>query len=78
MVTRQRATAIALGSVRAEGLEPEPEVVELLDRWGRAELSDAAFDEALKTLAAQGHTSATCRSGQLTRRLTLDSPAVRM
>lgn len=54
MITRQRAVAIALGSVRAEGLEPEPQVIELLDRWGRAEISDAAFDEALKTLAARG------------------------
>ncbi len=54
MTTRQHAAATALGSVRAEGLEPEPEVVELLERWARGEVSDAQLDEARKTLAAKG------------------------
>ena len=54
MTSRERAAAIALGSVRAEGLEPEPAVVELLERWGRGEVSDAEFDEAQQILATYG------------------------
>jgi hypothetical protein len=54
MTSRRQAAANALGSVRAEGLEPEPAVVELLERWGRCEITDAEFDEAGKILAAQG------------------------
>jgi len=54
MTTRQEAAANALGSVRAEGGEPEPAVVELLERWGRGEVSDEEFAEAQKTLAAHG------------------------
>ena len=54
VTTRERAAAIALGSVRAEGLEPEPAVVELLERWGRREINDAEFAKAQKTLATHG------------------------
>jgi hypothetical protein len=51
MTTRDQAAANALGSVRAEGLEPAPEVVELLERWSRGELSDDELSEARKSLA---------------------------
>jgi hypothetical protein len=52
--TRVQAAADALGSVRAEGLDPgraEP----LLTAWARGELSDAQLEEArLRLLAVCG------------------------
>ena len=41
MTSKEQAVADALGSLRAEDLEPEPAVVELMERWGRGEISDA-------------------------------------
>ncbi len=50
-ISRRQATADALGSVRAEGLEPGPRAEALLDRWARGELSDAQLVEARKRVA---------------------------
>ncbi len=50
-VTRERAAANALASVRAEGLDPgvaEP----LLERWAREEITDAQLDEGALRIAA--------------------------
>ena len=50
-VSRKRAAANALASVRAEGLDPhvaEP----LLDRWAREEITDAQLDEGARRIAA--------------------------
>jgi hypothetical protein len=50
-VSRKRAAANALASVRAEGLDPgiaEP----LLDRWARGELSDKQLDVGALRIAA--------------------------
>jgi hypothetical protein len=52
-VTRERAAANALASVRAEGLDPgvaEP----LLERWAREEITDAQLDEGARRIAAGG------------------------
>jgi hypothetical protein len=54
VTSRELSAAAALASVRAEGLEPEPAVVELLTRWGRGEVSDAQFAAARQELAARG------------------------
>jgi hypothetical protein len=51
-VTRKRAAANALASVRAEGLDPsiaEP----LLDRWACEEITDAQLDEGIRRIAAR-------------------------
>jgi hypothetical protein len=51
-VSRERAAANALASVRAEGLDPgiaEP----LLDRWAREEITDAQLDEGILRIAAR-------------------------
>ncbi|GEM_PF-973708 len=51
-VTRERAAANALASVRAEGLDPgvaEP----LLARWAREEITDAQLDEGILRIAAR-------------------------
>jgi hypothetical protein len=50
-ISRKRAAANALASVRAEGLDPgiaEP----LLDRWARGELSDEQLDVGALRIAA--------------------------
>jgi hypothetical protein len=50
-VSRERAAANALASVRAEGLDPrvaEP----LLDRWAREEITDAQLDVGALRIAA--------------------------
>jgi len=65
MSSRQRSAAIALGSVRAEGLEPEPAVVDLLERWGRGEVSDKELAQAKRTLATRGTLK---KRGRRTRR----------
>jgi hypothetical protein len=54
MTTKERAVAEALGSLRLEGLEPSPEVVELMQRWARGEISDDEFDAAQKIIDAHG------------------------
>ena len=51
-VTRERAAANALASVRAEGLDPglaEP----LLARWASEEITDAQLDEGIRRIAAR-------------------------
>ncbi len=51
-VSRERAAANALASVRAEGLDPhvaEP----LLGRWAREEITDAQLDEGILRIAAR-------------------------
>jgi hypothetical protein len=51
-VSRKRAAANALASVRAEGLDPhiaEP----LLDRWASEEITDAQLDEGIRRIAAR-------------------------
>ena len=52
--TRLAAAASALGSVRAEGGQPGPEVEALLAAWGRGELPTAVLTEARRLLAAGG------------------------
>lgn len=50
-VSRARAAANALASVRAERLDPgvaEP----LLERWAREEITDAQLDEGARRIAA--------------------------
>lgn len=54
VTSRELSAAAALASVRAEGLEPEPAVVELLTRWGRGEVSDPEFAAARRELATRG------------------------
>jgi hypothetical protein len=54
MTSKERSVAKALASLRAEGLEPEPAVVELMERWGRGELTDQEFARAQKVIAAHG------------------------
>ena len=49
VTSREQSAAAALASVRAERLEPEPAVVELLTRWGRGEVSDAQFAPPAKS-----------------------------
>jgi len=65
MISKQRSAAIALRSVRVEGHEPEPAVVELLERWGRGEVSDTEFAKAQRVLALRG----TLKDDQASRRL---------
>lgn len=50
-ISRRQAVADALGSVRAEGLEPGPRAEALLDRWARGELTDAQLADARKRVA---------------------------
>ena len=54
MTSKERAVAEALGSLRLEGLEPEPAVVELMERWARGEVSDVEFEAAQRTVDAHG------------------------
>lgn len=54
VTSRKLSVGNALASVRAEGLEPEPAVVELLERWGRGELTDVQLEDARKDLASHG------------------------
>lgn len=51
---RKLAVGSALASVRAEGLEPEPAVVALLERYGRGEVTDEQLDDASRELASNG------------------------
>lgn len=68
MTTRERAVAIALGSMRAEGLEPTSAVVELLDRWRRGEINDAELEAAEQALATSGQLPATVPARHLIAR----------
>jgi hypothetical protein len=50
--SRAHARADAIGSVRAEGLEPGATVVEILDRWADDVLDTEQLGEAAERLAA--------------------------
>jgi len=54
VTNRKLSVRNALASVRAEGLEPEPAVVDLLERYERGELTDEQLDEAGRSLASSG------------------------
>lgn len=54
VTSKEQAVADALGSLRAEGLEPEAAVVVLMERWGRGEITDKEFAAAQKVIAAHG------------------------
>lgn len=51
MDTRAHIAADAVGSVRAEGLEPGPTVIELLDRWVDGSIDTEQLGEAAQLLA---------------------------
>lgn len=51
--TRSRAAASALGSVRAEGLEPDALTVQVLDLWSRGVIDDEQLAQVRRRLAAQ-------------------------
>jgi hypothetical protein len=50
--TRARIAADAVGSVRAEGLEPGTTVIEILDRWVEGKVETEQLGEAAQRLAA--------------------------
>jgi hypothetical protein len=50
--TRAQMAADAIGSVRAEGLEPGRTVVQILDRWIEGSIETEQLGEAAKRLAA--------------------------
>ncbi len=50
--SRAHVVADAIGSVRAEGLEPGATVVEILDRWADRALDTEQLGEAAHRLAA--------------------------
>jgi Antitoxin VbhA len=52
MDTRSRIAADAIGSVRAEGLEPGGTVTEILNRWVDGRLETGQLGEAARCLAA--------------------------
>lgn len=52
MESRAHIAADAIGSVRAEGLEPEPTVIEILDRWVRHKIATEQLGEAAQRIAA--------------------------
>jgi len=52
MDTRAHIVADAIGSVRAEGLEPGATVIEILDRWVGGTIETAQLGEAAQRLAA--------------------------
>lgn len=52
MDSRANIVADAIGSVRAEGLEPGPVTIEILDRWANAALDTEQLGEAAQRLAA--------------------------
>lgn len=51
MNLREIAAADALGSTRAEGLEPSEETLALVERWKRGEISDADLEAAERRIA---------------------------
>lgn len=52
MDTRAHIAADAVGSVRAEGLEPGATVIEILDRWVDGAIETEQLGEAAQRLAA--------------------------
>jgi len=52
MDTRAQIAADAIGSVRAEGLEPGTTVIEILDRWVDGQVKTEQLGEAAQRLAA--------------------------
>jgi hypothetical protein len=50
--TRAHMAADAVGSVRAEGLEPGTTVIEILDRWVEGKVETEQLGEAAQRLAA--------------------------
>jgi hypothetical protein len=52
MDSRANIVADAIGSVCAEGLEPGPVTIEILDRWANSELDTEQLGEAAQRLAA--------------------------
>jgi hypothetical protein len=50
--SRAHVVADAIGSVRAEGLEPGAMVVEILDRWADRALGTEQLGEAARCIAA--------------------------
>lgn len=42
---RKTAAADALGSTRAEGIEPSPQTLAVIERWAAGELSDADLEQ---------------------------------
>jgi hypothetical protein len=52
MDSRANIVADAIGSVRAEGLEPGPVTLEILDRWASSALDTEQLGEAARRLAA--------------------------
>jgi hypothetical protein len=52
MDTRAHIAADAVGSVRAEGLEPAAAVIEILDRWVDGAIGTEQLGEAAQRLAA--------------------------
>lgn len=51
MDPRMQIAADAIGSVRAEGLEPGPVVTEILDRWAEGAIKTEQLGEAARRLA---------------------------
>jgi hypothetical protein len=54
MDTRAHIAADAIGSVRAEGLEPGTTVVEVLDLWVKGTIETDQLGEAAQRLASGG------------------------
>jgi Antitoxin VbhA len=52
MDTRAHIAADAIGSVRAEGLEPGTTVIEILDRWVDGAIETEQLGQAAQRLAA--------------------------
>ena len=52
METRAHIAADAIGSVRAEGLEPGATVIEILDRWTEGTIATEQLGEAAQRLAS--------------------------
>ncbi len=50
--TRAHIAVDAVGSVRAEGLEPGAAVIEILDRWVEGKVETEQLGEAAQRLAA--------------------------
>jgi hypothetical protein len=51
MDSRAHIAADAIGSVRAEGLEPGATVIEILDRWVDGQIETAQLGDAAQRLA---------------------------
>ncbi|HWY19221.1 MAG TPA: hypothetical protein VNY27_10990 [Solirubrobacteraceae bacterium] len=52
MEIRAHMAADAVGSVRAEGLEPGATVIEILDRWTESTIATEQLGEAAQCLAS--------------------------